>query len=92
MTNQIPPAAPTSGPDPTPSAEDTAARDDALGISPAVGPLPPIYVPPAPGQETRFSLLWRATAQVAREAGSWAARHRPRHRMRVRSSHDRDDH
>jgi hypothetical protein len=89
---KIPPAAPTSGPDPTPSTEDTTAREGALAISPAVGPLPAIYVPPTPGQKTRFSLLWRATAQAARDAGGWAARHRPRYRMRVRSSYDRIDH
>jgi hypothetical protein len=92
MTNQIQPAGSASDPDPMSSDEDTEARTDAPAISPAIGPLPPIYAPPAPGQETEFSRLWRATARAAREAAGWAARHRPRHRMRVRSSYDRNDH
>jgi hypothetical protein len=95
MTNQIPPAAPASGPHPTPSGEDTKAREDALAVSPAIGPLPPIHVPAGPGQRTGLGLLFQATARAAwaaRAAGGWAARHRPHHRMRVRSSYDRDDH
>jgi hypothetical protein len=92
MTSQIPPGAPGSDPQPMPSGEDTGARNGAPAISPAIGPLPPIHVPSAAGQETEFSWLWRAMAQAAREARGWAARHRPRHRMRVRSSYDRDDH
>jgi hypothetical protein len=92
MTNQIPPGAAASGPHPAPSGEDRRAREDAPAVSPAVGPLPPVYVPSAPGQEARFGLLWEAMAQAARAAGGWAARLRPHHRMRVRASYDRDDH
>jgi hypothetical protein len=88
MTNQIRPAGSASDPDPMSSGENTEARNDAPAISPAIGPLPPIYAPPAPGQEAEFSRLWRATAWAAREAAGWAARHR----MRVRSSYDRNDH
>ena len=91
MTNQIRPAGSAGDPHP-PSGEGTESRNDAPAISPAIGPLPPIYTPPAAGQETEFSRLWRAVAQLAREACGWAACHRPHHRMRVRSSHDRDDH
>jgi hypothetical protein len=86
MTNQIPPGAPASGPHPVPSAENSRAREHALAISPAIGPLPPVYVPSAPGQESRFRLLWQAVAQASREAGGWAARFRPHRRMRARSS------
>jgi hypothetical protein len=92
MTSQNQPGAPASGPHPMPSDEDSSARDDALAISPAIGTLPPVYLPPAPGQESRFGLFCQAAARAAREASGWAARHRPHHRMRVRSSHDRDDH
>jgi hypothetical protein len=89
VTNQIPPA---GDPQPMPSDEDTEARSGAPAVSPAIGPLPPIHVRSAPGQETQFSRLWRAMAQAAREARGWAACHRAHHRMRVRSSYDRDDH
>jgi hypothetical protein len=95
MTSQNQSSAPASGPPPMPSGEDSSARDDALAISPAIGPLPPVYVPPAPGQESRFGLFGQAAARAARaarEAGGWAARLGPRHRMRVRSFYDRDDH
>jgi hypothetical protein len=101
MANQIPPAAsavpvmpaaPASGPHPMPSGEGTRAREDPVAVSPAIGPLPSVYVPPAPGQETRFGLLGQAMARAARAVGGWAARHRPDHRTRVRPSHDRDDH
>jgi hypothetical protein len=73
MTNQIPPAAPASGPHPAPSGGDSRAREDAPAVSPVVGPLPPVYVPSAPGRESRFGLLCQAMAQAAREASDGPA-------------------
>jgi hypothetical protein len=49
------------------------APPDGIAISPAIGPLPPIYVP-RPGEISSTGLLWHATAQAARRAGRWAAR------------------
>ena len=45
----------------------TEARPDAFAVSPAIGPLPAIYVPPSPSQATAPSLLWHATVR----AGGW---------------------
>ena len=53
MNKQIPPAAPISVGHRMPSAEGAEARPDAFAVSPAIGPLPAIYVPPSPSQATR---------------------------------------
>jgi hypothetical protein len=67
MNKQIPPAAPTSVGHRMPSAEGAEARPDAFAVSPAIGPLPAICVPPSPSQATAPSLLWHATVR----AGGW---------------------
>jgi hypothetical protein len=71
VNKQIPPAAPASDGPRMPSAKGTETRPDALAVSPAIGPLPAIYVPPPPSQATAVGLLWRATVR----AGGWAVRH-----------------
>jgi hypothetical protein len=77
MNKQIPAAAPASDGHRMPSAGGTGARPDAFAVSPAIGPLPGIYVPPSPGQAPAPGLLWRATIW----AGSWAVRHLSRHAL-----------
>ena len=67
MNKQIPPAAPTSVGHRIPSAEGAEARPDAFAVSPAIGPLPAIYVRPSPSQATAPGLLWHATVR----AGGW---------------------
>ena len=59
---------------PRPVADTTRSRPDPIAISPAIGPLPPIYVPPPPGQPGPAGLLWHAAARAARQAGGWAVR------------------
>jgi hypothetical protein len=56
------------------SAETARAQPDPIAISPAVGPQPPISVPP-PGQPGPAGLLWHVAAWMARRAGSWVTRH-----------------
>ena len=56
------------------SAEVSEPRPDPVAISPAIGPLPTIYVPPR-GEAGSTRLLWRVTARSARRAGGWATRH-----------------
>jgi hypothetical protein len=67
MNKQTPPAAPTTFGHRMPSAEVAEARPDAFAVSPAIGPLPAIYVPPSPRQATAPGLLWHATVR----AGGW---------------------
>jgi hypothetical protein len=59
------------------SAADTAAagRPEGIAVSPAIGPLPAIYVPRMPGEATSTGLLWQAIARAARHVSRWAARH-----------------
>lgn len=61
MTANLPAAPASDGPR-MPSAESTETRSEAFAVSPAIGPLPAIYVPPSPSQATAPGLLWRATA------------------------------
>jgi len=56
------------------AADTTRPRPDPIAISPAIGPQPPVYLPP-PGQSGPAGLLWHAAARAARRAGSWATRH-----------------
>jgi hypothetical protein len=58
--------------------QDADIEQAPVTVSPAVGPLPAIYVP-QPGEAGSAGLLWRATARSARRAGGWATRRlRPR--------------
>jgi hypothetical protein len=64
-------------------------RTAPLAISPAIGPLPAIYVP-QPGEARDTGVLWRAIARSACRAGGWATHHlRPRHAQVVSASHER---
>ena len=64
MNKQTPPAAPTTFGHRMPSAEVAEARPDAFAVSPAIGPLPAIYVPPSPRQATA-PVLARAADDAA---------------------------
>jgi glycine cleavage system H protein len=61
------------------SADSGEHQPEAFAISPAVGPLPSIYVPQSPDEPSTTDLLRHAEAQVARRARDWAARHLPHH-------------
>ena len=54
-------------------------KPDVFAISPAIGPVPAIYVPQAPSEASATGLLWHAETQLARQARSWAACHLPHH-------------
>jgi glycine cleavage system H protein len=56
--------APRSGPDP-------------IAVSPAIGPLPAIYVPAAPSQASTTGLPWPAMVRAARWVARWATRQPP---------------
>jgi len=58
------------------SADDT--RRPAGALSPAVGPLPSIYVPRSP-QASSTGLLGPAVLRAARRASTWVTRQRPQH-------------
>ena len=57
------------------AADSAAGRPDGIAVSPAIGPLPAIYVPRTPGEATSTGLLWQAIARAARHVSGWAARH-----------------
>jgi hypothetical protein len=48
---------------------------DGIVISPAIGPLPAVYVPQTPDALTADALLWQATARSTRLLASWLIRH-----------------
>jgi hypothetical protein len=56
------------------AADAATGRPDGIAVSPAIGPLPAIYVPLTPGEATSTALLWQATARAARRVSGWAAR------------------
>jgi hypothetical protein len=71
MTTQTPrPAADSDGKEAA-SADAAGSQPGPIAISPAIGPLPAIYVPPAPGEPSPVGLLRHLTARVARLAGRW---------------------
>ena len=72
-----PPA--TSDDEATASADAGEHEPEGLAISPAIGPLPAIYVPQSPSEPSATGLLWHAETQLARLARSWAACHLPHH-------------
>ena len=55
-------------------ADAPASPPDPIAVSPAIGPLPAIYVPSAPGEASTSTLPGPA---IARAAARWAARHLP---------------
>ena len=69
----------TSDDEATASADSGEHKREAFAISPAVGPLPSIYVPQSPDELSTTDLLWHAEAQAARRARDWAACHLPHH-------------
>lgn len=56
MKKQAPPATPASGERRMASAADTKHPPDGIAISPAISPLPPIYLP-RPGEPSSTGLL-----------------------------------
>jgi len=64
---------------------DSEDEPEAFAISPAIGPLPSIYVPPSPSEPSATDLLWHAEAEVARQARDWAACHLPHHHAACRA-------
>jgi glycine cleavage system H protein len=58
-------------------ADAPASPPNPIAVSPAIGPLPAIYVPSAPGEASTSSLPGPAIARAARLAARWAARHLP---------------
>jgi hypothetical protein len=61
----------------TAPANTTRSQPTPVAVSPAFGPLPPIYVPP-PGLPGPAGLLWPAAVWAARLALRWAARQQRR--------------
>ena len=59
----------------TASADSGEHQPEVFAVSPAVGPLPAIYVPQSPSEPGATGLLWQAETQLVRQAGSWAACH-----------------
>ena len=75
MTTQ-PPRPATASRAETTAAQATEPRPDGYAVSPAIGPLPAIYVRQPPSLACTACALWYAAARAARRAGSWAARRR----------------
>jgi hypothetical protein len=71
------------------SADAARSQPDPIAISPALGPLPAVYVPRAPGEGSPVGLLWRATARVARLAGRWATHYLPHRHPATRDGEPR---
>ena len=78
------PSATTSDDEATAPA-DSEDEPEAFAISPAIGPLPSIYVPPSPSEPSATDLLWHAEAEVARQARDWAACHLPHRHAECRA-------
>src|SRR5215472_11932828 len=73
------PPATTGDEEATASTDSGEHQPEAFAVSPAIGPVPSIYVPQSPGEPSATGLLWHAEAQVARQARDWAACHLPHH-------------
>jgi glycine cleavage system H protein len=67
------------------AADSGEHKPEVFAISPAIGPLPAIYVPQSPSEQSATGLLWHAEAQAARRARSWAACHLPHHNPQGRA-------
>jgi uncharacterized protein (DUF427 family) len=101
VNKQVHPAAAIRDGHRMPSAGGSYVRPDAFAVSPAVGPLPAIYVPASPGRASPVSRLGHAAVRAARQAGRWAvrtlsqqlgvagwrvsSRHQPAHRAECRA-------
>jgi hypothetical protein len=81
------PPATTGDDEATESADAGEHKPDGFAISPAIGPLPAIYVPQSPSKSSAAGLFWHAEAQAARQARSRAACHLPLHGPECRA-HD----
>jgi hypothetical protein len=62
-------------------ADITRGRPDQVAVSPAIGPLPRVYVPP-PGQPGPVGLFWHAAVRAARSAVRCATRPPPHKRKK----------
>jgi hypothetical protein len=67
------PAASSAG-QPTASADAARSRPDPIAVSPALGPLPPVYVPRTRADAAAASPLLRPAVRAARRAAGWAVR------------------
>ena len=76
MTTPAPHPAAAGDGDEAGSADHTRRPTGAL--SPAVAPLPSIYVPRSP-QASSTGLLWPAVLRAVRRASTWVTRQRPQH-------------
>jgi glycine cleavage system H protein len=74
----IPPAT-TSDEGVTASADDGEHEPEVFAVSPAIGPVPAIYVPQSPTEQGITGPLWQAEAEAVRRAGGWVACHLPHH-------------
>jgi hypothetical protein len=75
MTTPTPPEAAGSGGHEERADAPAAARDP-VAVSPAIGPLPPIYVPSPAEQASTGDPLSRVIVGAARLAAHWATRRR----------------
>ena len=79
MTTQ-PPRPATASRAETTAAQATEPRPDGYAVSPAIGPLPAIYVRQPPSLACTACALWRAAARAAR----WAAARERERRLKLR--------
>jgi hypothetical protein len=74
MTTRVPPPAASRGGKPAATADAERSRPDPIAVSPALGPVPPIYVPRTRAEAAAASALWRPAWRAARLAGGRAVR------------------
>jgi hypothetical protein len=72
-TRALRPAA-SSGAKPAAAADAARSRPDPIAVSPALGPVPPVYVPRTRAEAAAASLLWHPAARAARQAAGRAVR------------------
>jgi hypothetical protein len=75
MTTRAPRPAASSGGKPAASADSERSRPDPIAVSPAFGPVPPIYVPRTRAEAAAASPLWRLAVRAARSG--WLRRRPP---------------
>jgi hypothetical protein len=80
MSEPTPPATATPGPRRAASSGAEPARRQAFAVSPAIGPLPAIYVPSGPRRACGLVPLLRARLRLALQAGGLLPRHLGRRR------------
>ena len=59
---------------PTAAADAARPRPDPVAVSPALGPVPPVYVPRTRAEAAAASLLWHPAARAARRGAGRAIR------------------